>query len=90
MTTRRGLSPILHRPPWRIAAIEETQIAARPIGAGAVFAAEKHPLAVLVAGPGGTIGTDAMGCALNREEIEGLLPGALDRLARAAAPGETR
>lgn len=80
MSARRSLSPVLHRPPWRIAAIEETRIAAHPLGDGAVFAAEKRPLALLVTGPGGVAGTDPAGRALSLEDIETMLPGALDRL----------
>jgi hypothetical protein len=83
MKTSRRLSAVRCLGPWRIAAIEETSLSAWSAGGRIGGGGEKRPLAILIDGPGGLRGTDPDGSALDREEIERLLPGALRRFAEA-------
>jgi hypothetical protein len=79
-----GLSPPLRIGPWTLAAIERTDILAETRGGGIGATGGKRPVALLIAGPDGIHGTDMAGRALDRQRMEALLPGALDRFARAA------
>jgi hypothetical protein len=81
MKTSRTLSAVRHIGPWRIAAIEETVLSVWAVRGKFGGSGGKRPLAFLIDGPGGLLGTDADGSALDREDIERLLPGALSRFA---------
>lgn len=79
MKTYRRLSAVRRLGPWRIAAIEEISVSAWSAGERIGGGGDMRPLAILIDGPGGLRGTDPDGSALDKEEIERLLPGALRR-----------
>lgn len=81
MKTARTLSAVRMVGPWRLAAIEETAVSAWAAPGRIGGSGGKRPVAILIDGPGGLRGTDAGGVALEREEIERLLPGVLSRFA---------
>lgn len=88
MNTSRALSAVRRIGSWRIAAIEETRISAWADRGKTGGSGEKRPLAILFDGPDGLRGTDAGGSALDREEIERMLPGALSRFAASGTGNE--
>jgi len=80
MTPRRRLSPVQTCVGWRVAAVEEWTVSAWCRGAGAIGGGgSKHPVAILLQGPGGVLMTAPDGTPLSEAEVEALLPGALGR-----------
>ena len=80
MTPRRRLSPALTCGGWRVAVVEEWTVSAWFRGSGAIGGGgSKHPVAILLQGPGGVLMTAPDGTPLTRAKMEALLPGALGR-----------
>jgi hypothetical protein len=88
MKTSRTLSAVRRIGSWRIAAIEETVLSVWAVRGKFGGSGGKRPLAFLFDGPDGLRGTDAGGSALDREEIERLLPGALSRFTASGTGNE--
>lgn len=82
----RRLGTVRRHGAWRIAAVEETRIAAAPAGHGVAGYAMKEPLAVLLLGPDGLVALDLAGRRMAPERLDRLCPGAADRLTRADGP----
>jgi len=84
MTPRRRLSPIITSGDWRVAAVEEWTVSAWCRGEDAIGGGgSKHPVAILLQGPGGVLMTAPDGTPLSPSKVETLLPGALGRFLNA-------
>ncbi len=68
---------------FRVAALARVELQAQVDRKATVGWGAKTPLAILIGGPGGVMAFDPAGRALDRAQVEAMLPGVWDRLASA-------